>query len=88
MEGLFEKELKGQNGCAISIVDSNGNKKKIVVSTIVENGKDIKLTIDSDLQKELYEQYKDAKTISLIGKFNINVFNNVESINIIIEEIK
>lgn len=39
-------------------------------------------------QGKLYEQYKDAKTISLIGKFNINVFNNVESINIIIEEIK
>ena len=38
--------------------------------------------------QELYEQYKDTKTISLIGKFNINVFNNVESINIIIEEIK
>lgn len=28
MEGLFEKELKGQNGCSITIVDSNGNKKK------------------------------------------------------------
>ena len=65
MEGLFEKELKGQNGCAISIVDSNGNKKKIVVSTIVENGKDIKLTIDSDLQKELYEQYKDDKSCTV-----------------------
>ena len=65
MEGLFEKELKGQNGCAISIVDSNGNKKKIVVSTIVENGKDIKLTIDSNLQKELYEQFKDDKSCTV-----------------------
>lgn len=65
MEGLFEKELKGQNGCTISIVDSNGNKKKIVVSTIVENGKDIKLTIDSDLQKELYEQFKDDKSCTV-----------------------
>ena len=65
MEGLFEKELKGQNGCAISIVDSNGNKKKIIVSTIVENGKDIKLTIDSNLQKELYEQFKEDKSCSV-----------------------
>ena len=31
---------------------------------------------------------KMQKTISLVGKFNINVFNNVETINIIIEEIK
>ena len=27
-KGYLKKELKGQNGCAISIVDSNGNKKK------------------------------------------------------------
>ena len=65
MEGLFEKELKGQNGCSITIVDSNGNKKKIIVSTIVENGKDIKLTIDSNLQKELYKQFKDDKSCSV-----------------------
>lgn len=65
MEGLFEKELKGQNGCSITIVDSNGNKKKIIVNTIVENGKDIKLTIDSNLQKELYEQFKDDKSCSV-----------------------
>lgn len=65
MEGLFEKELKGQNGCSITIVYSNGNKKKIIVSTIVENGKDIKLTIDSNLQKELYKQFKDDKSCSV-----------------------
>lgn len=65
MEGLFEKELKGQNGCSITIVYSNGNKKKIIVSTIVENGKDIKLMIDSNLQKELYEQFKDDKSCSV-----------------------
>lgn len=65
MEGLFEKELKGQNGCSITIVYSNGNKKKNIVSTIVENGKDIKLTIDSNLQKELYKQFKDDKSCSV-----------------------
>lgn len=31
----------------------------------MENGKDIKLTIDSDLQKELYEQFKDDKSCSV-----------------------
>ena len=46
MEGLFEKELKGQNGCSITIVDSNGNKKKIIVSTIVENGKEYMLFVN------------------------------------------
>ena len=67
MEGLFEKELKGQNGCAISIVDSNGNKKKIVVSTNVENGKDIKLTIDSNLQKDYMNNLKMIRAVQLLS---------------------
>ena len=66
MEGLFEKELKGQNGCAISIVDSNGNKKKIVVSTIVENGKDIKLTIDSVCRKNYMSNLKMIRAVRLL----------------------
>lgn len=66
MEGLFEKELKGQNGCSITIVDSNGNKKKIIVSTIVENGKDIKLTIDSNLQKDYMNNLKMIRAVQLL----------------------
>ena len=37
---------------------------------------------------DLFEQLRDVKTISAIGKFNINVFNNIESVNLIIEDIK
>lgn len=36
---------------------------------------------------DLYEQLKDVRTINAVGKFNINVFNNIESINLIIEDI-
>ena len=64
-EGLFEKELKGQNGCRIYIVDSDGNEKEELACRIVENGKDIKLTIDSDLQKALYEQFQSDKSCSV-----------------------
>ena len=73
--------------------------KDLVVNKVIQlsNGKHLRFDLDLPKAKvqalyfnqgKLYEQYKDAKTISLIGKFNINVFNNVESINIIIEEIK
>ena len=64
-EGLFEKELKGQNGCRIYIVDSNGNEKEELACRIVENGKDIKLTIDSELQKAFYEQFQSDKSCSV-----------------------
>ncbi len=64
-EGLFEKELKGQNGCRIYIVDSDGNEKEELACRIVENGKDIKLTIDSELQKALYEQFRSDKSCSV-----------------------
>ena len=65
MEGLFEKELKGQNGCDIYIVDSDGNKKTELASIFVQDGKDIQLTIDADLQRSLYAQFKEDKSCSV-----------------------
>ena len=65
MEGLFEKELKGQNGCDIYIVDSDGNKKAELASIFVQDGKDIQLTIDADLQRSLYAQFKEDKSCSV-----------------------
>ena len=65
MEGLFEKELKGQNGSSIYIVDSDGNKKTELASIFVQDGKDIQLTIDADLQRSLYAQFKEDKSCSV-----------------------
>lgn len=61
-EGLFENELKGWNGCRIYIEDSAGNEKEELVCRMAEDGKDIKLTIDSELQRCLYEQFQDDKS--------------------------
>ncbi|MGN0294879.1 MAG: penicillin-binding transpeptidase domain-containing protein [Lachnospiraceae bacterium] len=65
MESLFEKELKGQNGCRIYIVDEEGNEKKTIAARQVQNGENIRLTIDSELQKELYEQFKEDESCSV-----------------------
>lgn len=65
MEGLFESELKGQNGCRIYIVDSEGKEKEELASIPVQPGKDIQLTIDADLQISLYEQFKEDKSCSV-----------------------
>ena len=65
MEGLFESELKGQNGCSICIVDSEGKEKEELACIPVQNGQDMKLTIDAGLQTSLYEQFKEDKSCSV-----------------------
>lgn len=65
MEGLFEKELKGRNGSRIYIVDSDGNEKEELACITVQHGQDIQLTIDADLQTDLYEQFKEDKSCSV-----------------------
>ncbi len=65
MEGLFESELKGQNGCRIYIVNSEGKEKEELACILVQHGQDIQLTIDANLQVSLYEQFKEDKSCSV-----------------------
>ncbi len=65
MEGLFEKELKGQNGCRIYIVNSEGKEKEELACILVQHGQDIKLTIDASLQIALYEQFQEDRSCSV-----------------------
>ena len=65
MESLFEKELKGQNGCRIYIVNSEGKEKEELACILVQHGQDIKLTIDASLQIALYEQFQEDKSCSV-----------------------
>lgn len=65
MESLFEKELKGQNGCRIYIENSNGTVKEELAGIPVQNGKDIQLTIDAGLQEALYTQFSEDKGCSV-----------------------
>ena len=65
MESLFEKELKGQDGCRIYIEDSSGIMKEELAGIPVQNGKDIQLTIDAGLQETLYAQSCEDKGCSV-----------------------
>ena len=64
-EALFEKELKGTNGCRIYIVDSDGNEKEELACRMVEDGKNITLTIDAQLLNDFYEQFRNDKSCSV-----------------------
>lgn len=62
MEGLFEKELRGENGCRIYITDKDGKEKTLIADKTVKHGQDVKLTIDAGLQTEIYEQFQEDKS--------------------------
>ncbi len=65
IEGLYEKELKGQNGCRIYITDVKGVEKEELACIPVQHGRQIKLTIDAGLQQMLYEQFRQDKSCSV-----------------------
>jgi cell division protein FtsI/penicillin-binding protein 2 len=63
LEKIYEKTLRGKNGYEIYVVDKNNKKKKSLISKAVQNGEDLKLTIDADMQSLLYDELsKDAGT--------------------------
>lgn len=65
MEALYETELKGEDGCSITIVDAEGAVKTVLANKIVQNGKDVRLTIDASLQSALYAQFREDKSCSV-----------------------
>ena len=59
LEKIYEERLKGEDGVEIYIEDSNGNRKAEIAKIEVQHGETIKLTIDSDIQQNLYNQLKE-----------------------------
>ena len=61
LEQAYEDTLRGVDGTEIYIADENGNKLKTLATQDKKDGTDVKLTIDSLIQKNLYSQMKDDK---------------------------
>ncbi len=66
LERILEERLRANDGRRIYIEDRNGEKKKELAVQEVEDGEDIYLTIDIELQKALYEQYAEDKSASVV----------------------
>lgn len=66
LEKAYEDTLRGIDGAEIYITDANGNKVKQLVKQDKKDGEDIKLTIDSKIQNETYEQMKNDKGFFVI----------------------
>ena len=61
LEQAYEDTLRGVDGTEIYIADENGNKLKTLATQKKKDGTDVKLTIDSLIQKNLYDQMKTDK---------------------------
>jgi len=59
LERVYEDRLRGTDGTKIYIEDSQGNAIKTIAETQKQDGEDIKLTIDIDIQQKIYEQLKN-----------------------------
>ncbi|WP_117168751.1 penicillin-binding transpeptidase domain-containing protein [Paraliobacillus sediminis] len=58
LEQLYESRLKGTRGVSIVVTSENGGSTPIVEQA-VQNGEDITVTIDGELQQTIYASYQD-----------------------------
>lgn len=61
LEKAYEETLRGIDGTEIYIIDEKGNKIGEVIKQDKKDGKDVKLTIDSNLQNKIYNQIEKDK---------------------------
>ena len=59
LEKEYEERLKGTDGVKIYIEDDTGTNIKTIKEIAAQDGEDIKLTIDLDIQLKIYEQLKN-----------------------------
>ncbi len=65
LELLYESELKGSDRCDISIITSSGEVKETLASVVKQDGQDIHLTINANLQSALYDQFSEDESCSV-----------------------
>ncbi|HFM7826536.1 TPA: penicillin-binding transpeptidase domain-containing protein [Enterococcus faecium] len=70
LEMAFDKDLRGTTGEKLSITDADGVEKKVLIEHEVQNGKDIKLTIDAKAQKIAFDSLggKAGSTVATTPK--------------------
>ncbi|MGC4018998.1 MAG: penicillin-binding transpeptidase domain-containing protein [Muricomes sp.] len=57
LERAFEEELRSKDGYSIDIVSGSGEEIETVAFKPAEDGKDVQVTVDAEMQKKAYEQF-------------------------------
>lgn len=102
VEKLFECELRGRNGKKLMEVNAQGESERALHVIEPENGENIQLSLDSDLQKRAYQMLEGKKGSVVIvnpqtgevlalasnPSFNPQVFedNNAEAITQLLQD--
>lgn len=66
LEKIYEEKLRGIDGYEIYVANSSEQKKHTIVKREKKDGADIKLTIDSNLQTKIYDDYKTEKSATVV----------------------
>ncbi|GHV41853.1 penicillin-binding protein 2 [Clostridia bacterium] len=65
LERIYEDSLRAQDGKEIVIVDENGTRKEVLAAVTKNDGSDLRLTIDAEIQCKLYDQFAEDKSCSV-----------------------
>jgi len=65
IEKLYEDQLRAVDGCEIIITDGDGNLEETLARAEKTDGENISLTIDSQIQSQLYDQFSEDKSCSI-----------------------
>ena len=66
LESVYEEKLRGKDGYEITIVNENGDNKKTILKTEKEDGENIKLTIDANIQESVYSTYSGDNSSTIV----------------------
>ena len=82
MEKLYERELNGIDGKVYIEVDSQGRRMSVIDSTEPVPGKDLFLTLDSELQKVAYDSLESELRKAVLSKLTSGGKNGVSSLEL------
>ena len=66
LESIYNDRLKGKDGYEINLVNEKGEAKKTILKTEKEDGENIKLTIDSNIQETVYNTYAGDNSSTVV----------------------
>ena len=82
MEKLFERELNGTDGKVQIEVDNQGRRMSVIDSTEPTPGKDLFLTLDSELQKVAYDTLESELRKAVLNKLTTTGKNSVSTLEL------
>ena len=65
LESIFEDRLRARDGREIFIVDSQGNRTATLARQTPVDGRDLRLTIDAAMQRQIFDLFADDKSASV-----------------------